>query len=275
MNVSAASLAPDSSVRKATPSDNTERTARSGAVVETIFLSRPLRAQCNSLVSYRTPLLFPQCTDPCLSLSSSRGNPVKPHSTSFRLTIGTVNCHTTCQQSCLLSMKDSVTRTKSRTLLSDPVCTVYAPMSSRHWSSVQRVLGLPTSRPRGSLREVLWRHDNISNWKTLYRLSWSQSKKSDLSSEHWWKHTSYDLGHESPPAMLVETFAQCDLALRSDIKEDHSPDIIKTCPGSGRPGSLGKDSFPQVTVRLCWLHLGTKNETIIAFLLTSLYTFII
>ena len=36
MNVSAASLAPDSSVRKATPSDNTERTARSGAVVETI-----------------------------------------------------------------------------------------------------------------------------------------------------------------------------------------------------------------------------------------------
>ena len=46
MNVSAASLAPDSSVRKATPSDNTERTARSGAVVETIFLSRLLRAQC-------------------------------------------------------------------------------------------------------------------------------------------------------------------------------------------------------------------------------------
>ena len=37
MNVSAASLAPDSSVRKATPSDITERTARSGAVVETIF----------------------------------------------------------------------------------------------------------------------------------------------------------------------------------------------------------------------------------------------
>ena len=48
MNVSAASLAPDSSVRKATPSDNTERTARSGAVVETIFLSRPRRAQCIS-----------------------------------------------------------------------------------------------------------------------------------------------------------------------------------------------------------------------------------
>ena len=48
MNVSAASLAPDSSVRKAAPSDNTERTARSGAVVETIFLSRPLRAQCNT-----------------------------------------------------------------------------------------------------------------------------------------------------------------------------------------------------------------------------------
>ena len=46
MNVSAASLAPDSSVRKATPSDITERTARSGAVVETIFLSRPRRAQC-------------------------------------------------------------------------------------------------------------------------------------------------------------------------------------------------------------------------------------
>ena len=38
--------APDSSVRKATPSDNTERTARSGAVVETIVLSRPRRAQC-------------------------------------------------------------------------------------------------------------------------------------------------------------------------------------------------------------------------------------
>ena len=46
MNVSATSLAPDSSVRKATPSDITERTARSGAVVETIFLSRPRRAQC-------------------------------------------------------------------------------------------------------------------------------------------------------------------------------------------------------------------------------------
>ena len=51
MNVSAASLAPDSSVRKATPSDNTERTARSGAVVETIVLSRPRRAQCNSLTA--------------------------------------------------------------------------------------------------------------------------------------------------------------------------------------------------------------------------------
>ena len=46
MNVSAASLATDSSVRKATPSDITERTARSGAVVETIFLSRQRRAQC-------------------------------------------------------------------------------------------------------------------------------------------------------------------------------------------------------------------------------------
>ena len=46
MHVSAASLAPDWSVRKATPSDNTERTARSGAVVETIYLSRPRRAQC-------------------------------------------------------------------------------------------------------------------------------------------------------------------------------------------------------------------------------------
>ena len=48
MNVSAASLAPDSSVRKVTPSDTTERTARSGAVVETIFLSRPRRAQCKT-----------------------------------------------------------------------------------------------------------------------------------------------------------------------------------------------------------------------------------
>ena len=53
MHVSAASLAPDSSVRKATPSDNTERTARSGAVVETIFLSRPRRAQCSRLPAYR------------------------------------------------------------------------------------------------------------------------------------------------------------------------------------------------------------------------------
>ena len=46
MHVSAASLAANWSVRKATPSDNTERTARSGAVVETTFLSRPQRAQC-------------------------------------------------------------------------------------------------------------------------------------------------------------------------------------------------------------------------------------
>ena len=37
MHISAASLAPDWSVRKATPSDNTERTAHSGTVVETIF----------------------------------------------------------------------------------------------------------------------------------------------------------------------------------------------------------------------------------------------
>ena len=57
MNVSAASLAPDSSVRKATPSDITERTARSGAVVETIFLSRPRRAQCTFHIGndYRSP----------------------------------------------------------------------------------------------------------------------------------------------------------------------------------------------------------------------------
>ena len=52
MNVSAASLAPDSSVRKATPSDITERTARSGAVVETIFLSRPRRAQCTAMYAH-------------------------------------------------------------------------------------------------------------------------------------------------------------------------------------------------------------------------------
>ena len=52
MNVSAASLAPDSSVRKATPSDITERTARSGAVVETIVLSRPRRAQCSPQVEF-------------------------------------------------------------------------------------------------------------------------------------------------------------------------------------------------------------------------------
>ena len=45
MHVSAAWLAPDWPVRKATPSDNKERTARSGAAVETIFLSRPRRAQ--------------------------------------------------------------------------------------------------------------------------------------------------------------------------------------------------------------------------------------
>ena len=48
MHVSATSLAPDRPVRKATPGDNTERTARSGAVVETIFLSRPRRAQCTA-----------------------------------------------------------------------------------------------------------------------------------------------------------------------------------------------------------------------------------
>ena len=47
MHVSAASLAPDWSVHKVTPSDNTERTARSGAVVETIFLSRPRHVQCS------------------------------------------------------------------------------------------------------------------------------------------------------------------------------------------------------------------------------------
>ena len=52
MHVSAASLAPDWSVRKATPRDNTEKTARSGAVVETIFLSRPRRAQCKSAPGY-------------------------------------------------------------------------------------------------------------------------------------------------------------------------------------------------------------------------------
>ena len=56
MNVSAASLAPDSSVCKATPSDNTERTARSGAVVETIFLSRPRRAQCTCMAAYNKGL---------------------------------------------------------------------------------------------------------------------------------------------------------------------------------------------------------------------------
>ena len=54
MQVSAASLAPDRPVRKATPSDNTERTARSGAVVETIFLSRPRRAQCSVWLTRRT-----------------------------------------------------------------------------------------------------------------------------------------------------------------------------------------------------------------------------
>ena len=43
----AASLAPDWPVRKTTPSDNTERTARSGEVVDTIFLSRPRCAQCS------------------------------------------------------------------------------------------------------------------------------------------------------------------------------------------------------------------------------------
>ena len=59
MNVSDASLAPDSSVRKATPSDITERTARSGAVVETIFLSRPQRAQCTHPHTYCfSPLFF-------------------------------------------------------------------------------------------------------------------------------------------------------------------------------------------------------------------------
>ena len=46
MHVSASLLTPDWSVRTATPSDNMERTARSGAVVETIYMSRPWRAQC-------------------------------------------------------------------------------------------------------------------------------------------------------------------------------------------------------------------------------------
>ena len=59
MNVSAASLAPDSSVRKATPSDITERTARSGAVVETIFLSRPRRAQCSGYLAKQPTLPAP------------------------------------------------------------------------------------------------------------------------------------------------------------------------------------------------------------------------
>ena len=45
MHVSAASLAPDWPVHKATPSDNTERTACSGTMVETIYLSRPQHAQ--------------------------------------------------------------------------------------------------------------------------------------------------------------------------------------------------------------------------------------
>ena len=49
MHVSAATLAPDWSVRKATPTDNTERTALSGAVDETIYLSRPRHAQCNNI----------------------------------------------------------------------------------------------------------------------------------------------------------------------------------------------------------------------------------
>ena len=41
-----ASLAPDWPVRKATPADDTARTARSGVVVETVDMSRPQRAQC-------------------------------------------------------------------------------------------------------------------------------------------------------------------------------------------------------------------------------------
>ena len=48
MHVSATWLAPDWPVCKATPSDNTERTARSIAVVEATFLSRPRHAQCTS-----------------------------------------------------------------------------------------------------------------------------------------------------------------------------------------------------------------------------------
>ena len=54
MHVSATLLAPDWPVRKATPSDDTARTARSGTVVKTIFLSRPWRAQCT-----RAPALPP------------------------------------------------------------------------------------------------------------------------------------------------------------------------------------------------------------------------
>ena len=45
------------SVHKATPSDNMEKTARSGAVVETIFLSRPRRAQCK----WWSPVARPTC----------------------------------------------------------------------------------------------------------------------------------------------------------------------------------------------------------------------
>ena len=46
MHVPAASLAPDWPVHKATLGDNMERTAHSGTVVETTFMSKPQRAQC-------------------------------------------------------------------------------------------------------------------------------------------------------------------------------------------------------------------------------------
>ena len=64
MHVSAASFAPDRPVHKATPSDNTERTARSGAVTETIFLSRPQHAQCRMPPTPSSPHHLVSCSTP-------------------------------------------------------------------------------------------------------------------------------------------------------------------------------------------------------------------
>ena len=76
MHVSATSLTPDWPVCKVTPSDNTERTARSSAVVETIFLSRLQRAQCRRLVA-EVPLFCEPHRQTLLPTQMCSAEPVK------------------------------------------------------------------------------------------------------------------------------------------------------------------------------------------------------